>query len=104
MREAAARARLLLHAPWVRSPGYVRDADGVWIGPHEYLTFFTHPELFRWIAQLARTRRGYDGTYKGRTYRYVNIRGYKYWALYPILNRERLEGTDGPEQSGQMAV
>jgi len=60
-------------APWRWAKTYAQTA------PHYYLVARQDPELV--LAQPWRD---------GRRYRYLELDGWKYWYLTPVLNRERL--------------
>jgi len=57
--------------------------------PHEYIVCKYHPALCAAIkAQIA--LEGYSGTFQGRTYIYIDINDYYYWAFDTIVNRRLL--------------
>jgi hypothetical protein len=39
-------------------------------------------------------RHGYWGTWRGRRYRYLDVAGWKYWYIPPVLNREPVRHDD----------
>ena len=45
-----------------------------YIRPHEYIIQRTHPDLFAALAEAIRSNEeAYSGTFRGWTYRYLNI-------------------------------
>ncbi|MFC1813922.1 hypothetical protein ACFL03_14655 [Thermodesulfobacteriota bacterium] len=60
-----------------------------YITAHEYviLNKSTRP-LVEMIKDRIETF-GYEQSFKGKKYRYVDIDDYKYWYIHPVLNREK---------------
>lgn len=81
--------RALGAAPWRFAVTYARTA------PHWYIIEHQAPDLVRTMAEAILTH-GYDGTWRGHPFRYLNVDGYKYWFLTPVLNREPLPGAGLP--------
>jgi hypothetical protein len=54
----------------------------------EYVVVFGYPELKKLITGLIKEK-GYYKMFKGKKYRYYNFEGYRYWIVWPILNREK---------------
>jgi hypothetical protein len=75
-----------------------RINEAIWtrtsyIQPHEYTVYERCPELCGLIIGLI-SDNGYTKRFQGRDYQYVDLDGYKYWYIFPILNRELLYLTD----------
>jgi hypothetical protein len=60
-----------------------------YISAHEYviLNKSTRP-LVEMIKDRIETL-GYEHSFEGQLYRYVDIDDYKYWYIHPVLNREK---------------
>lgn len=70
-------------------------ADANWtkttyIKPHEYVLRSDYPQLVEAIVTRIKEE-GYIKKFFSKRYRYVNIDGYKYWYIPPVLNRQLLE-------------
>jgi hypothetical protein len=74
-------------APWHRTNH---------IQPHSYIVEWEAPALYQEMQALI-TAHGYDVEFRGFTYRYVHLDGFKYWTVPPVLSREPLpvEAMDG---------
>jgi hypothetical protein len=79
--------RALEAAPWRFAVTYAKTA------PHWYITEQEAPALVAAMRE-AIAKRGYWGTWRGRRYRYLNVGGWKYWWIPPVLNREPLPGKE----------
>jgi hypothetical protein len=60
-----------------------------YISPHEYMMKKDYPEAYAAITELIE-KEGYEWVFVGKTYRYVNIGKYKYWAYDILINRTLL--------------
>ena len=63
------------------------------IQPHEYVVYERYPELYALISGLI-SEEEYIKEFQGSNYQYIDLDGYKYWFICPILNRELLHLTD----------
>ena len=79
--EAAALRSLVATAPWRDT---VREPE-----PHQYVMRWLGRELHAAVIAAVKAY-GYVGTYRGRSYRYVDLDGYKYWTIGDACNREPL--------------
>ena len=75
-----------------------RINEAIWtrttyIQPHEYIVYERYPELCALISGLI-NEEGYIKEFQGSDYKYIDLDGYKYWFICPILNRELLYLTD----------
>ena len=75
-----------------------RINEAIWtrttyIQPHEYVVYERHPKLCALISGLI-NEEGYIKEFQGSAYQYIDLDGYKYWYISPILNRELLYLTD----------
>jgi hypothetical protein len=75
-----------------------RINEAVWtrttyIQPHEYIVYERYPELCALISGLI-NEEGYTKEFQGSDYQHIDLDGYKYWFICPILNRELLRLTD----------
>ena len=75
-----------------------RINEAIWtrisyIQPHEYIVYDRCPELCALISGLINAE-GYTKRFQGSDYQYIDLDGYKYWYISPILNRELLYLTD----------
>jgi len=82
--------RALEAAPWRFARTYP-DA------PHWYITQDQAPELVAMMRE-AIAQHGYWGRWGRHRYRYVNVNGWKYWWIPPVLNREPLPGNEKTRQ------
>ena len=57
-----------------------------YISPHEYMMKNDYPEVYAAITELIE-KQGYEGAFLTKTYRYVIIGKYKYWAYDTLINR-----------------
>ena len=90
--ENAALAECLAAVDFHKSPGYIRKADGVFITPHEHTTIFRSPEAFKLAAAAIRESSAVIvAEYKGREYRYLEVGAYRYWTMFPVLNRVKID-------------
>ena len=64
-----------------------------YIQPHEYVVYERSAELCDLIKDLI-NEQGYTKQFQGRDCQYIDLDGYKYWFIFPILNRELLHLTD----------
>lgn len=60
-----------------------------YIQEHQYISRGRYPRLFDLIAARIKTH-GYSARFQGRSYRYMDLDGYKYWRFRIICNREKL--------------
>lgn len=74
-----------------------------YIEPHEYIVrawsadcAALHEAVSQQIAQA-----GYARRFLNRTYRYINLNGYRYWTLGDVLNRAALEEKEEAENARQ---
>ncbi len=77
--------------------GMVKDADWTptaYIEAHEYIIRDEYPELFAAMKELV-GEEGYPGRFQGRTYRYADLGGHRYWLMGVVLNRA-LGGVERP--------
>jgi hypothetical protein len=65
------------------------------VQPHEYIVKSEDPALYEEMRVVI-AQQGYVREFQGWTYRYVDLDGYKYWSLPPVLNREPLPPADVP--------
>jgi hypothetical protein len=75
--------RLIEDVPW-RATNYIE--------PHEYIVK-TWDEKCAALVESIRKRiseQGYRQKFRGASYRYVNVDGYRYWVFKLVLNRARL--------------
>ena len=79
-----------------------RINEAIWtrttyIQPHEYVVYERHPKLCALISGLI-NEEGYIKEFQGSACQYIDLDGYKYWFICPILNREllRLTNPDSP--------
>ena len=75
-----------------------RINEAIWtrttyIQPHEYVVYERYPELCALISGLI-NEEGYIKEFQGSDYQYIDLDGYKYWFICPILNLELLRLTD----------
>ncbi|MEX2430291.1 MAG: hypothetical protein WD645_00045 [Dehalococcoidia bacterium] len=83
--------RALEAAPWRWAKSYAKTA------PHWYIVRHQVPDLFNAMVDLVRAE-GVSRRWKdGRTYRYLDLDGWKYWHVTGVLNREPLPGTPRPD-------
>jgi len=61
--------------------------------PHEYIVTNDYPEKRAEIAEFTAEieQNGYSKTFFTKTYKYLNIGGYKYWVIENIINRAKIE-------------
>lgn len=64
------------------------------VQPHEYILQREDPALYGEVRVLIAAQ-GYQRDFQGYTYRYVELDGYKYWSIPPVLNREPLPPVPG---------
>lgn len=65
-----------------------RDTNHV--APHQYVVRDKEPRLY--AAMVARLlTRGYTGVFNRWRYHYVDLDGYTYWHIPPILNRRPID-------------
>ena len=64
-----------------------------YIQPHKYVVYERYPELCALISGLI-NEEGYIKEFQGNDYKYIDLDGYKYGFICPILNRELLYLTD----------
>jgi len=86
---------------WIRSPGY-RARGGYDVGPHEYVVCEAKQELFDMARTIVeKSPDAFDalfppltvaGDFRRYTTRYLVLDGYRYWCMWPIVNREREDG------------
>lgn len=57
--------------------------------PHEYIVTNDYPEKSNEINQFIKEikNNGYTKTFYNKEYKYLEINGYKYWAIENIINR-----------------
>jgi hypothetical protein len=60
-----------------------------YISPHEYMMKKDYPEAYVAITELIE-KEGYEEAFLTKSYRYVNIGKYKYWAYDTLINRALL--------------
>lgn len=61
-----------------------------YISPHQYFVFEQNQEAFRLIRDAIKEH-GVMETFRGRSYRYLHHEGWRYWAIFPVINRARIE-------------
>jgi hypothetical protein len=61
-----------------------------YIRPHEYFLRKEHPGLYDLLKQAV-AEHGYDASFYGTRFRYLNLGDYKYWVYDTLINRERLD-------------
>lgn len=57
-----------------------------YISPHQYFVFEQNMEAFR-VLREAIKERGVTGEFLGRRYKYLLHEGWKYWTIFPVINR-----------------
>lgn len=61
--------------------------------PHEYIVIENYPEksnqIEEFIAEIEKN--GYEKSFYSKTYKYLEIDGYKYWVIGNIINRAKIE-------------
>ena len=75
-----------------------RINEAVWtrttyIQPHEYIVYERYPELCALISSPI-NEEGYIKEFQGSAYQYIDLDGYKYRFICPILNLDLLRLTD----------
>jgi len=75
---------MVAEAPWVKSK------HG---GPHEYVLYWQAPDLFKQIQALLKTQ-AVKKRFGASIYKYLNMDGWRYWTMYPVLNRAEGEIED----------
>jgi hypothetical protein len=60
-----------------------------YIQPHEYMLRKDYPEAYSALKEKI-DKEGYEAKFLGKTYRYVNIEEYRYWAYDTLINRALL--------------
>jgi hypothetical protein len=92
--------------PTTRPPGGLRQfiAEAGWTFaasmpeiPHEYtvrgrVVSGKQPPPVEWHDWFAEqiAEHGYQAKFAGRTFTYLEVDGWKYWSIRPIINRERM--------------
>lgn len=61
--------------------------------PHEYIVTNQYPDKIERIKEFVEEieKNGYAKKFYGKQYKYLEIDGYKYWAIENILNREKIK-------------
>jgi len=61
-----------------------------YISPHEYIVYERDLEAFRLIRKEIEEH-GVMEKFQGRSYKYWYYEGWKYWAIFPVINRARIK-------------
>jgi len=61
-----------------------------YISPHQYFVYEQNQEAFRVIREAIK-KDGVTGEFLGRRYKYLLHEGWKYWVMFPVINRARIE-------------
>ncbi|HLK55514.1 MAG TPA: hypothetical protein VKU00_03065 [Chthonomonadaceae bacterium] len=72
-----------------------------YIEPHEYIVRGWSDDcaaVHDALAEKIKTE-GYTRRFYGRSYRYVNIAGFRYWLMGPVLNRAVLQEEEGEDNA-----
>jgi hypothetical protein len=73
-----------------------------YIEAHEYIVKTWNPDCAALHAALASqiAEAGYERKFYGRTYRYLNLGGYRYWIMDAVLNRALLPEEEAHARQG----
>jgi hypothetical protein len=63
--------------------------ETTYIAPHAYVLHRAEPELYALVRTLLETQ-GYQASFQGKAYRYVDVGDHTYWIVGHVLNRRRL--------------
>lgn len=94
--------KMIGEQPWRNAKTYEKFA------PHEYIIKQWNPDLFNALYQLIKEQ-GVNEKFKlfnnpPRTYKYLYLGEYKYWSIYPVLNREKVINKCQHKSSIQMSL